>query len=65
MPLSNQLAKHFRDVFVGGNWTSVNFKDTVSDISWQESIQKAGNLNTIAVLVFHINYYVATVLKVL
>ncbi|GAB3012821.1 hypothetical protein GCM10027051_14950 [Niabella terrae] len=65
MELSQQISKHFRDVFFGGNWTSVNFKDTLSGISLEEAVTKIDNLNTIAALVFHINYYVENVLKVL
>lgn len=60
-----QIAKHFRDVFVGDNWTSVNLKNTLADVSWQQATTKIYNLNTIAALVFHINYYVSAVLKVL
>ncbi len=65
MTLNNQIAKHFRDVYFGGNWTSVNLKDTLADVSWEEATTKLHNLNTIASLVFHINYYVNPVLKVL
>jgi len=60
-----QIAKHFRDVHFGGNWTSVNLRDTLEDIRCQEATTKVHNLNTIATLVFHINYYVDPVLKVL
>jgi len=65
MSLTQQIAKHFRDVYFGGNWTAVNLKDTLADINWQQAITKVHNLNTIATLVFHINYYVEPVLKVL
>jgi hypothetical protein len=65
MTLPAQIAKHFREVHFGGNWTSVNLKDTLKDVSWQEATTKAGSLNTIAALVFHINYYVNAILKVL
>ena len=65
MTLPNQIAGHLRDVHFGGNWTSVNLKDTLADVSWQEATTKIHNLNTIAALVFHINYYVDHVLKVL
>ncbi|MBC8984337.1 DUF1572 domain-containing protein [Pedobacter sp. N36a] len=61
----NQIAKHFRDVHFGGNWTTVNLKDTLADVNWQQATTKVCDLNTIAVLVFHTNYYVAAVLKVL
>ena len=60
-----QIAKHFRDVYVGGNWTSVNLKEVLADIDWEEATTKVNNLNTIADLVFHINYYVNPVLQVL
>ena len=65
MTLPAQLAKHFRDVHFGGNWTSVNLKDLLADITWQQATTKVNSLNTIAALVFHINYYVSAVLKVL
>jgi len=60
-----QIAKHFRDVHFGGNWTSSNLKDTLKDLSWQQATTEVYSLNTIAKLVYHINYYVSAVLKVL
>lgn len=65
MNLSQQTAKHFRNVHFGGNWTSVNLQDTLEGVSWQQATTKVHDLNTIAALVYHINYYVEAVLKVL
>lgn len=65
MNLSQQTAKHFRDVFTGGNWTSVNLKETLSGVDWQQATTTVHSLNTIAALVYHIHYYVQAVLKVL
>ena len=65
MNLSTQIAKHFREVHFGGNWASSNLKDQLSNISWQQAVAKIHNFNTIATLVFHTNYYVSVVLKVL
>ena len=65
MTLPKQIAKHFHDVFFGGNWTSVNLKDTMEDVSLKQAIIKHKNFNTIATLVFHINYYVTIVTRVL
>ena len=65
MNLTEQIAKHFRDVHSGGNWTSVNLKDTLQDINWQQATTKIYSFNTIAALVFHMNYYVSAVIKVL
>lgn len=60
-----QIAKHFRAVFFGGNWTTVNLKDNLEGVTWLQAIQKVESFNTIAVLTFHIGYYVAAVSKVL
>jgi hypothetical protein len=65
MSLPNQIAKHFREVYTGDNWTAVNMKDVLAGITYQQAITKVHNLNTIAMLVYHINYYVSAVLKVL
>jgi len=65
MHLPAQIAKHFRDVHFGGNWTSVNLKETLANITWQQAITKVDSLNTIAALVYHMNYYVSAVAKVL
>lgn len=65
MPLPEQLAKHFREVHSGGNWTSVNVKDTLAGVTWQQATTKVYSFNTIAALVFHINYYINAVLRVL
>ncbi len=65
MHLSRQIATHFRQVHEGGNWTSVNMRDTLADVDWQKATTKIDSFNTIAALVFHINYYVSAVLEVL
>lgn len=58
MSLVQQIAKQFRQVYFGGNWTSVNFKETLSDVDWKQATAKIHSFNTIAMLVFHTNYYV-------
>lgn len=63
--LPAQIAKHFREIHFGGNWTCVNLKDTLADVTWQQATTKLGGFNTIAALTYHINYYVSAVLKVL
>lgn len=65
MSLTAQIAKHFRDVHFGGNWTSVNLKDSLNGLSWQQATTRVQSFNTIAMLVYHINYYVDAVWKVL
>ncbi len=63
--LTTQIAKHFRDVHFGGNWTGVDLKQTLANVTWQQATTKVDSLNTIALLVYHINYYVSAVTKVL
>ena len=65
MTISEQLAKNFRDVHFGGNWTDVNIKDLLADLTFEEAIIKVHDLNTIAALLFHINYFVDVTLQVL
>jgi hypothetical protein len=65
MNLSAQIAKLIRAVYFGGNWCDVNLKDTLKDVSWQQAASKVYSCNTIAVLVYHMNYYVNAVTKVL
>ena len=62
--IPKEIAKHLRDVYFGGNWTSVNIKETLSGINWEQAVTKINSLNTIAGLVFHTNYYVNAILKV-
>lgn len=65
MTLTQQIAKHVRDVNFGGNWTAVSLKDALTGVTWEQAVKKVDSLNTIAALVFHINYYVNPILRVL
>lgn len=65
METVNHLAKHFRDVHFGGNWTASNLKDQLADVSWKQATTRIADLNTIATLTFHIHYFVKVVTKVL
>ena len=65
MHLTEQIAKQLRDVHFGGNWTASNLKENLADVSWQQATTKVYSFNTIAALVYHMNYYVSAVLKVL
>ncbi len=65
MKSTGQIAKQFRDVHFGGNWTAVNLKEVLADINWKQAATRVDSLNTIAALVYHMNYYVAAIIKVL
>ena len=60
MNLSTQIAKQFREVYLNGRWiAATNLKEQLSDVSWEQATTKIGNMNTIAALAYHINYYIA------
>jgi len=63
--LSAHLSKHLREVYFGGNWTSVNLRDSLSNVTCLQAITKFNSLNTMLALVYHINYYITAVTKVL
>jgi len=63
--INQQIAKQLRDVHFGGNWTAVSLKDTLKDVTWQQATTQVYSFNTIATLVFHTNYYIDVVIKVL
>ncbi|MBI5372212.1 MAG: DinB family protein [Sphingobacteriales bacterium] len=65
MSLTKQIAKQFRAVQTGGNWTASNLQDALAGLDWQQANKKLDSFNTIVALVYHINYYVSAVCKVL
>ncbi|MBN8670414.1 MAG: DinB family protein [Chitinophagales bacterium] len=65
MQYTKQIAKHLNEVYNGGNWTWVNLHDTLKDVTWQQATTKVQDMNTIAVITFHMGYYVAAILNVL
>lgn len=61
MKLTTQLAKSIRDIHFGGNWTDSSFQEHLEDVLLKEATTQIQSFNTIAVLVFHVNYFVAGV----
>lgn len=61
----SQLAKRFREVLLDGFWiANTNFKDQLSEVTWEQAVTKVDTLNTIAMLTFHIDYYIAGIINV-
>lgn len=61
MHKSQQIAKHVKGIYFGGNWAAANLKQHLDEVSWEMAIYKLHNINTIATLAYHINYFVAHV----
>jgi hypothetical protein len=52
------LANRLREVLLNGKWiANTNFKEQILSVNWKQAIQKVDKLNTIAMLTFHVNYY--------
>jgi uncharacterized damage-inducible protein DinB len=66
MARNKQLAKRIRELFLEGRWiANTNYQDLISAVTWEQAIAKIGSLNTIADLTFHVNYYLAGLIRVL
>ncbi|HKK11186.1 MAG TPA: DinB family protein [Flavobacteriaceae bacterium] len=64
MTLSKQLAGQFREVLLNGTWVATNYKTQLSNVNWEQATTKKENLNTLASLAFHIDYYIAGLIQV-
>ena len=65
MSLVKQTAVRFREVILSGKWiANTNFYDLLQDVNLQQATTRIGDLNTIAMLTFHIPYYIAGILQV-
>lgn len=51
------IAQHFYEVHYGNNWTDASVQESLKNISYEQAIKKIGDANTIALLLFHMNFY--------
>ncbi|NQY01468.1 MAG: DUF1572 domain-containing protein, partial [Flavobacteriaceae bacterium] len=59
MKLSQQLAHRFREVIFDGTWIAgTNYLDQLQNLTWHQATTKVEDYNTIALLTFHIDYYI-------
>lgn len=64
MSQSKQIANRIREVFLNGHWiANTNYKKELNKLSWEQAVSKVKDLNTVALLTFHINYYLDGILK--
>ncbi len=62
---SIQLANRFREVILNGKWiANTNVQDQLRNVTLEQAVTEIDNLNTIAKLTFHLNYYISGVLNV-
>lgn len=64
MTRNKTIASRLREVLLSGHWiANTNYKEQIQSTNWLQATQKIDNLNTIAALTYHINYYLAGLLK--
>ena len=58
MTQSKFIADRLREVLLNGLWiANTNYKAQIEDVNWKEATKQVHDLNTVALLVFHIDYY--------
>ena len=65
MKQSEQLARWCKEVLLEGLWiANANYKDQLKDLTWKQAINQIGSLNSVALLTFHVNYYISGILPI-
>jgi len=64
MNLAPQIAKQLREVMLEGTWVATNYKVQLQDVDWKQATTHVADLNTIAFLTFHIDYYLKGLIQV-
>lgn len=64
MSRCSDISSRLRELFLDGRWiANTNYQEQLLSINWQQATQKIGDLNTIALLTYHINYYLGGLLS--
>jgi len=64
--INKSIANRAREVFLHGHWVAqTNYQEQTNSVTWQQATVKIQELNSMAQLVFHVNYYVSGVTQVL
>jgi uncharacterized damage-inducible protein DinB len=64
MNLTHIIAQHILEVYQGGNWTEVNVKETLQNVTYEEAIEiTPASPNSIAALMHHLSFYNEVVLQ--
>ncbi len=65
MSLSDRIARRIREVYLNGHWVAkTNYVEALEEIDLAKASKKIGTHNTIAILVYHVNYYLDGLNKV-
>ncbi len=65
MEIAKTLAESLNEVLLDGKWvTGTNVKKEIEHLDWHTATKKVHNLNSVADLTFHLDYYLDGVLNV-
>ena len=60
MKLNVTIAERLKGLFIDGHWiTDTNYKELLSDTTKEMAVARIPNLNSLAELTYHINYYLS------
>ena len=64
MKRNEYLANRFQEVLLDGKWiATTNLKEQLQKLDWKIAVRKKGEMNSIAMLAFHLNYYLEGILS--
>ena len=64
MPRTQDLSDRLRELFLTGKWVAnTNYQSLLSEVSWLQARSVYSNLNSIAQLTYHVNYYLDGLLR--
>ena len=64
MNKNEYLANRLQEVLLDGKWiANTNLKEQIQNIDWEIAMKCSGKTNSIAKLVFHLNYYLKGILS--
>lgn len=65
MEITKSISNQIKEAFYGENWTGSSYKEQLDEISWDESIVQIDAYNSIAALLYHVNFFIDAILLVL
>ncbi|MBK8054676.1 MAG: DUF1572 domain-containing protein [Saprospiraceae bacterium] len=65
MNTAQKTANRFREVLLSGKWiANTNIYEQISDLPLSQALKRVQGCNSIALLTFHLHYYIAGILQV-
>jgi len=62
---NTSIVAQFREIYLDGDWVvNTNLKSTLEEVSYHQAVTTIGTHNSIAALTFHLDYYMAGILRV-